>query len=60
MLLLLQALGDVCSDCRAGRVKLKGTGDSGAFQDEAARQAQSSFNLYLSLVVFFVVAFVYG
>lgn len=52
MLLLLQALGDVCSSCCRERVKLKGTGDGEAFQDEAARQTQSSHNLYFISCVF--------
>lgn len=34
-------------------MKLKGTGDVEAFQDEAARQTESSLNLYLSLVAVF-------
>ena len=33
------------------RMKLKGTGDTETFRDEAARQTKSSLNLYLSFVV---------
>lgn len=31
-------------------MKLKGTGDTKTFQDEAARQTKSTLNLYLSFV----------